>query len=65
MEFLSNFNSIGTPALILLVLVILFFIIKEIKADNQRMAAKFDDSQKSVNAKIAALRDEMRADLAE
>jgi uncharacterized membrane protein YhiD involved in acid resistance len=65
MEFLSIFNSIGTPALILLVLVILFFMIKEIKADNQRMSIKFDDSQNSVNAKIAAFRDEMRADLAE
>ena len=65
MEFLSIFNSIGTPALILLVLVILFFMIKEIKADNQRMSAKFDDSQKIVNSKIAAFRDEIKADLAE
>lgn len=65
MEFLSIFNSIGTPALILLVMVILFFMIKEIRADNQRMSAKFDDSQKAVNAKISAMRDEIKADLAE
>ena len=65
MEFLSVFNSIGTPALILLVLVILFFMIKEIKADNQRMSTRFDESQKSVNAKIASFRDEMKADIAE
>lgn len=65
MEFLSIFNTIGTPALMLLVLVILFFMIKEIKADNQRMSAKFDESQKAVNSRIASMRDEIKADLAE
>lgn len=65
MEFLSIFNTIGTPALMLLVLVILFFMIKEIKADNQRMSAKFDESQKAVNSRIASMRDEIKANLAE
>ncbi len=65
MEFLSIFNSIGTPALILLVLVILFFMIKEIKADNARMAARFEQSQGEVNKKIQQFRDEIKAEMAE
>lgn len=65
MEFLSIFNSIGTPALILLVLVILFFMIKEIKADNARMAARFEKSQGEVNAKIQQFRDEIKAEMTE
>jgi len=65
MEFLSIFNSIGTPALILLVLVILFFMIKEIKADNARMAARFEQSQGEVNKKIQQFRDEIKAEMTE
>lgn len=65
MEFLSIFNSIGTPALILLVLVILFFMIKEIKADNARMATRFEKSQGEVNAKIQQFRDEIKAEMTE
>lgn len=65
MEFLSIFNSIGTPALILLVLVILFFMIKEIKADNARMTARFEKSQGEVNAKIQQFRDEIKAEMTE
>lgn len=65
MEFLSIFNSIGTPALILLVLVILFFMIKEIKADNARMTARFEKSQGEVNAKIQQFRDEIKAETTE
>jgi len=65
MEFLSIFNSIGTPALILLVLVILFFMIKEIKADNARMTARFEQSQKQVNDRIQQFRDEIKIEMAE
>ncbi len=65
MEFLSIFNSIGTPALILLVLVILFFMIKESREENRRMAERFNESQKLVNAKIKEFRDEIRAEIAE
>lgn len=63
MEFLSIFNSIGTPALILLVLVILFFMIKENREENKRMAKRFDESQKSVNDKIQQFRDEIKREV--
>lgn len=65
MEFLSVFNSIGTPALILLVLVILFFMIKEIKQENSRLTTKFDESQEMLNEKISAFKDEMKRSMAE
>ncbi len=65
MEFLSVFNSIGTPALILLVLVILFFMIKETRADIARMNASFKNSQDEVKEKISLFRDELKAEIAD
>lgn len=65
MEFLSVFNSIGTPALILLVLVILFFMIKEIKRDNRELNSKFNEQQAAVSKSIAGYKEEMRRQIEE
>lgn len=65
MEFLSIFNSIGMPALILLVLVILFFMIKETLADIARMNAAFKSSQEEIKEKINLFRNELKAEIAD
>lgn len=65
MEFLSIFNSIGTAPLILLVLVILFFMIKETRAGQARMEESFKDSEDELKKKISLFRDELRAEIAD
>lgn len=65
MEFLSIFNSIGTPALILLVLVILFMKIKEIGKDHTQQAERLEEIKRSIDKRLDGFQEEMRADLLE
>ena len=65
MEFLSIFNSIGTPALILLVLVILFMKIKEIGKDHAQQVERLEEIKRSIAKRLDGFQEEMRSDLLE
>lgn len=63
MEFLGIFNSIGTPALILLVLVILFMKIQAIGKDQAQQATRLEEIRNSIAKRLDEFQEEMRSDL--